>query len=185
MDFCVKCGKKDVYQESLCRKCYEKVYAPRAKKKKMKKAVKQEKGGQYYEAILQLRNVGINVVDFVRDLIEGSRAFVSKEEQLKNGIDFYLSDIRFTKQLGVALQRKFGGVVKISAKLYSVSRLTSRKIYRVTVLFKRPKFDVGDFINFKGKKLRVLEIKKYVLAVGEGGKKQRLRFAMLEKARLL
>ena len=33
MDFCVKCGKKDVYKKNLCKKCYEEEYPSNLKKK--------------------------------------------------------------------------------------------------------------------------------------------------------
>lgn len=181
----MKCGKKDVYQESLCEECYNNVYPPRVKKKKIRDAKQQVKHPEYYEAILQLRNVGNDIINFVREKIEASAVFVSKEIPSKNGVDLYLSSKLFAKKLCSLLQRKYGGMVKTSAKLFSVSRQTSKKIYRLTYLFKRPKFDLGDFIDFRGKHMKVREIKKYVLAVDENGKRHRLRFDALEKARLL
>ncbi|MCH7520060.1 MAG: hypothetical protein IH964_13715, partial [Candidatus Dadabacteria bacterium] len=116
---------------------------------KEKSSIK-EKNPQYFEAILQLRNVHDKVLDYAEGRINHSKAFLSKQVHIKNGIDLYLSDTSFAKKLAVAMQRKFGGVIKISAKLFSVSRETSKELYRVTVLFKRPKFEVGDMIHFKG-----------------------------------
>jgi len=78
MDFCVKCGKKDVYLESLCRECYDTVYKPIVKKKKIKNVKSQLRHSEYYEAILQLRNVDVGVIDFVRERINDSSVFVSK-----------------------------------------------------------------------------------------------------------
>ena len=43
MDFCVKCGKKEVYDESLCSKCYEHEYPMKKKKVKGVGVAKNEK----------------------------------------------------------------------------------------------------------------------------------------------
>lgn len=90
----------------------------------------------YYEAIIQLRPAKKEVLDFVRNSIKERGAFISKEEKLKKGIDIYMSDQRFARALSKKLRVKYGGEVKLTRKLHTVSKRTGKKLYRVTVLFR-------------------------------------------------
>jgi|SRR3989344_5612169 len=92
---------------------------------------------QYYEAILQIRPYDKKVIDFALGQIDKrDGVFISKVVELKTGVDFYTNSQQFTKALANLLKRKFKGTIKISRTLYSVSRLTSRKLYRLTVCFR-------------------------------------------------
>ncbi|MFC1801346.1 NMD3-related protein [Nanoarchaeota archaeon] len=188
MDFCVKCGKKDVYDESLCSQCYEQEY-PSLKKKKKPKVVKKkgaEKHALYYEAILQLRNPNQKLVTLVENQLAKKEVKVAKVNEVRGGLDYYLPDQKQTQNLANNLQRKFGGVVKLSRKLYSVSKTTSKKLYRLTVLFRVPKFKLGDVIDFKSGKFKVIEIGKHVFVRdAKTGKKRRVTYKELEKAKLI
>lgn len=91
----------------------------------------------YYEAIIQIRPADKKVLDFVRNQIEKRKnVFVSKIEEFKYGVDIYISDQRFARALGKRLKKVFGGEVKLSRKLHTVSKSSGKKLYRVTVLFR-------------------------------------------------
>ncbi len=97
---------------------------------------------QYYEAILQLRPKNKEVLDYVlRQLEKRKNIFISKKVELKKGVDLYISDKRFTRALGKKLKKSFRGELKLSRKLYGYDRQKSKKIYRLTVLFRLKNFD--------------------------------------------
>ncbi len=92
---------------------------------------------QYYEAKLQLRPLNKEVLKFVYGQIENRNdCLISKEEKLKTGIDLYLTSQKFAQILGKMLKKKFDGKTIVSRSLYGVNRMTSKKVYRVTVLFR-------------------------------------------------
>lgn len=92
---------------------------------------------QYYEAILQLRPKNKKVLDYVlKQIKKRKNVFISKRFELKTGINLYLSDRRFTMSLGKKLKRVFKGDLKLSRKLYGYDKQRSKKIYRLTVLFR-------------------------------------------------
>lgn len=91
----------------------------------------------YYEAKIQLRPGNKEFLDFIKKKVKKKgKVFISKVEVLKEGIDVYLSSWRFAISLGKMLKKSFGGEVSITRKLFSRDTRTSKKIYRVTVLFR-------------------------------------------------
>lgn len=91
----------------------------------------------YFEAILQLRNPSEELMSFIRNqLKKRGNVFIAKEEQQKNGIDLYVSNQRFTQSLGKRMKKSFKGELTISYRLFGRNRITSKDIYRVTVLFR-------------------------------------------------
>jgi len=91
----------------------------------------------YYEGKLQLRNPNEEVLNFIRNQFRNNeKVWIAKEERLKTGIDLYISSNRFLLSLGKKLKKSFKGELKTSRKLFSKSRITSKQLYRVTVLFK-------------------------------------------------
>ena len=98
--------------------------------------------GGYFEAILQLRPADDKMLNYNFQEIENrENVFISKRLDLKTGIDLYITSYRFAVSLARNMKRKFGGTIKISKQLYSQHRLTSKLIYRVTVLYK-PKSNI-------------------------------------------
>ena len=96
-----------------------------------------DKNPQYFEGILQLRNPNEEVLNFIRNQFKNNKkAWIAKEEGLKTGIDLYVSSNKFLLSLGKKLKKSFKGELKTSRKLYSKNRLTSKNVYRVTVLFR-------------------------------------------------
>lgn len=90
----------------------------------------------YYEAILQLRPRNEEVLNYVLKQIEKRKASIARIDELKTGIDLYLSDQRFTRALGKRLKKVFKGELKSTRKLHTYNRTKGKKIYRVTVLFR-------------------------------------------------
>ncbi len=92
----------------------------------------------YYEAILQLRPATAPILTFIsEELHKRPDVFISKEVEHKYGMDFYISSNEFTKSLGQKLKRKFkNNELILSRALYSKNKMTSKLLYRVTVLFR-------------------------------------------------
>ena len=100
-----------------------------------------DRHSDYYEAILQLRPARKDVLEFVFQLVDARNdTKISKIEELKTGYDIYLTSQRFARgTLGKQLKKKFKGrKLVISKALYGQHKLTSRLIYRATVLFRLP-----------------------------------------------
>ena len=89
---------------------------------------------------------------------------ISKKKKVPNGWDFYLSSNRFTIDLGRQLHKQLGGELKITRKLFSQHKRTSKLLYRMTVLLRMPPFLVGDFILRDGQPLKITAIGKKVFA---------------------
>jgi len=131
------------------------------------------KHANYFEAIFQLRNPVGDVEEATHFVLEAVRSknqegvFISKKKKVANGFDLYLSSNRFAVDLGRQLFREFGGELKISRKLFSQHKQTSRVLYRMTVLFRMPPFRVGAFILLDGKAFKVMELAKKVVVAEE------------------
>jgi len=91
---------------------------------------------KYYEAILQLRTRDQKLIDFVLDECERNNIYISKIIEHKTGIDIFISSQKFATALITRLKKKFKGKSKITRSLFKTQRQTSKKMYRVTVLFK-------------------------------------------------
>jgi len=92
-----------------------------------------------YQAILQLRPCDEEVVEYVmNELKSRGNVFITKVVELKKdmGIDLYLTSQNFANSLSNTLKRRFNGEIKITRTLYSVSKENTKKIYRLTVLFR-------------------------------------------------
>ena len=90
----------------------------------------------YYEAILQIRPKNQELIKFVNKYIDKNNVGVAKEIESKHGVDFYLDSRKSTTKLGRILKKTFKGDLKVSKTLYSRDRMTSKLIYRITVLFR-------------------------------------------------
>ncbi len=134
----------------------------------------------YFEAILQLRDIPMEIMDFVEDEIATKKVYVSKIVEYKNGIDYYLAENNFGKQLGKKLQQKFGGKVQITASLHT--RKKDREVYRLTILFRAASFTRGDLVDYKGEKYNVKAMgKEIILQNNNTGKKVHLNYKHLDK----
>ena len=140
----------------------------------------------YFEGILQLRDINDEVIDFAVSEIKNSGVNIAKVKQLENGIDIYVSRQRFLRTLAGRLQKKFGGQIIVSRKLHTKSSLTSRDLYRVNVLFRLPNFKKDDVIVYKGDKIRIIHMGKKIFAKNIAtGKKLNLGYKDLLRYSLL
>lgn len=118
----------------------------------------------YFEGILQLREQTDEVLKFIDEaLSHRDDVRIAKTLKVTNGLDLYFSSKNFLVSVGKNLFARFGGELKISKRLFSQDKVTSRTIYRVTVMFRPPKFKVGDVVKAKGHELRVKLMKKQIL----------------------
>lgn len=134
-----------------------------------------KKGTEYFEGVLQLRDVDDEVMQYVRDDIaahEKQGVFLVKEKKLKNGFDFKLTSNKYIRALGKRLAARFNGELSESAKLFTRNKQTSKDVFRINVLFKQRHFSVGDIIESRGRKVRVTTIGKRVSGIDvDTGKK--------------
>lgn len=133
--------------------------------------------GQAYNGLLQLRNPDQDILKFVKnDLREATKKNVHciKEEDVTNGRDYRITDAQYTQNLGRKLQNKFGGELLITARLITKSKETSKDLYRVTVLFRYPKFKKGDIVSYKGRDVKILNFTKKVYVVDIKSNKKEL-----------
>ncbi|MBW2989566.1 60S ribosomal export protein NMD3 [Candidatus Woesearchaeota archaeon] len=92
---------------------------------------------EYYEGILQLRNPNIEAINFIINQFKNNpKVWIAKQKKVKTGIDLYISSNRFLMSLGKKLKRSFKGELKLSRKLITKNRMTSKNVYRVTILFR-------------------------------------------------
>jgi NMD protein affecting ribosome stability and mRNA decay len=127
----------------------------------------------YFESILQLRSPDDELIGFVNDTIKSREdVTLAKRKKVRNGFDYYLSSNKFASELGRYLYNTFGGDLKITKKQFSQHRMTSKVLYRVTVLFRMSPFKVGNFVIIEGKayKLTSFVKKDYVGTNLENGK---------------
>ena len=135
----------------------------------------EQKHALYYEAILQLRDVPQEVVNYVEDEIARVKLTVAKTVPLKNGIDYYLSDNSLTRALGKRLREKFGGNTKETASLWGVKK--DREVYRVTVLFRGVPFKKNEIVIYDGDDHKIVSLGKDIfMQEVKTGKKVHLRY---------
>jgi NMD protein affecting ribosome stability and mRNA decay len=136
----------------------------------------------YFEGILQLRNVGEDVLEYATDQIENNLlGGVARIKKTINGYDVYVKRQRFLRSLGNKLQGKFPGELIVSRKLHTRNRISSKDLYRIHVLFRMHDFKKGDIMEFKGDKIQILYVGKKIHAKDiKTGKKLNLSFKMMK-----
>lgn len=130
--------------------------------------------GGYYESILQIRadDRGLNnkeqtdvkkiVNDYVTRRYEDGdkRSFITKIDELDEGIDFYLGSKTVSKQICKAIKLKYGGEIQRSSKLVGVK--DGKNLYRVTYSLRLFKISPGDVISFKEKFIQIIKVAKNI-----------------------
>lgn len=136
----------------------------------------------YFEGILQLRNPSDEVISFIlNELDKRKNVFITKQKKLKNGLDLYFTDQHFLQGLGKKLSQKFCGELKISKKIFTRNRQTSREVYRVNVLFRYYPYKLGQVFTIRGEKVKLLRLgRKVTVKNVQTGKKSFIRFGDLE-----
>lgn len=136
----------------------------------------------YYQGILQLRNVNDEVIAFIRNQIKkrGDVA-VTKAARLPKGVDLYITSQKFIRILGKKLKESFGGELKVSAKLHTRNR-QGKDLYRVNVLFRLLKHRKGDIVSIRGEQLRLISIGRKIFARNlKSGKKVTIRSSEFDR----
>ncbi len=139
----------------------------------------------YYEGTLQVRGGDEKLYQWIHDLVKSDdKAAITKEKIVTNGRDFYVSDQHYLQNLGRQLQHNFAGIMKVSTRLFTQHKMTSKLIYRITVLFKTLGFTKGDTITLYGEEYLVLAVgRKALIKHNESGKKQEISMERLERAK--
>ena len=119
-------------------------------------------GTQYFEGTLQVRNETRESVKFLKEYLKHTSATIAKEEREKNGTDYYLTVKAEVERTARALQERFGGAIRSSARLFSRNKMTSKDIYRVTWFVELPPFAAGDVVQVDEAVLMVLELGKRI-----------------------
>jgi nonsense-mediated mRNA decay protein 3 len=154
--------------------------------------------GGYWEAKVQLRGSkrGLSekdleqAIEIVDTIVSGREkkdksAFVTKMEKIHNGLDFYLGSKSLGKTISKELAREFGGEIKESHKL--VGKKEGKDVYRTTYAVRALDYRPGDFIQFEGKVLRVINLSsnKVLLRVLDQGENISIKSRKLKDAKLL
>lgn len=112
----------------------------------------------YYQGILQLRDVNEEIISFVRNqLKKRGDVFITKTVKNPNGVDLYITSQKFIRILGKKLKDSFGGELKISSKLHTRNK-QGKELYRVNVLFRLLKYKVGSVVSIRGEDIRILSM---------------------------
>src|SRR3990167_9382034 len=112
----------------------------------------------YYQGILQLRDINDEILNFVCNQIKKrADVAITKTVKFDNGVDFYITSQKFIRILGKKLKESFGGELKISSKLHTKNR-QGKDLYRVNVLFRLLKYKVGSIVNVRGEEIRILSM---------------------------
>ena len=118
----------------------------------------------YFQGILQLREIDDNVLEFVHDQIsKRNDVAITRTVKLPNGVDLYVTSQKYIRTLGKKLMESFGGELKISSKLHTTNR-QGKELYRVNVLFKLPRFKIGDIVNVKGEQVKLIRLGRRIFA---------------------
>lgn len=126
-------------------------------------------GTQYFEATLQLRSANIGLleesVQFLQTRVHNLRnrgMFVNKAERFEDGFDFYMTNRRIAQSLGKELQEHFGGKMKVSPRLFTRNKQTSKNVFRVNIYVELPGFTRSDIILVNDKVCLVEKIGKKI-----------------------
>ena len=119
----------------------------------------------YYQGILQLRNVNDEVLSFGRNKIDKREdAAITKIVKQPDGVDFYITSQKFIRILGKKLQEDFGGELNLSSSLHTKSK-TGKDLYRINALFRMAKFRTGAEITTRsGDVVRITHIGRKIFA---------------------
>lgn len=93
---------------------------------------------EYFEAKLQLRPYDKELINSAKKLIDKNKnILISKETEYKYGVDFLTTSQKQTQNIARQLKKRFKGKITLSRKLHSRNKQTSKRIWRVTVCFRK------------------------------------------------
>lgn len=123
-------------------------------------------GTQYFEGVLQLRNASEEVRDAVkRDLAKYAPKGVhlTKEKEVRGGVDLYVTSGTFLRSFAADMHNRYGGELKLTARLFTRDRLTSREVYRVMALIRLPDFTRGEVMGVDGRVIKVTSVEGTII----------------------
>ena len=130
--------------------------------------------GGYYAGIVQLRASNriisgkevdrcIELADHLLKKLTGKGdrfAFISKVEELKEGVDLYIGSATSCKQVCRAIIRELGGSYTTSPSL--VGRKDGEDLYRITCAMRLPEFISGDIVAIRDMVIEVAHQDKQI-----------------------
>ena len=131
---------------------------------------------QYYEGILQVRDVDESVLEGIVDWIgREARAAIVKVKRVPHGWDLYLSSQHYLRGFVKKLVAKYGGMTKVSATLHTRSRI-GKDLYRITALWRPFPVKSGHLVVYRGEEWKVLWVGNQVqLQHVKSGEKKRVK----------
>ena len=117
----------------------------------------------YFEGVFQLRNPTDEVIEFILgEMRRKKTVLITKQKKVGDGMDIYMTDQHFMQSLGKKLSQRFCGELKISQKIFTRDRQTSKDVYRVNVFFRYIPLKVGDLTELRGEQVRIMKLGKKV-----------------------
>ena len=117
------------------------------------------RAGNYFEATVQLRSSGRRLAEdeltALRETLDSVLSemepdpmfFISKEGAVTGGWDVVLGSKALARSWGRHLTKRYGSSTKESNTV--VGRKDGEEITRLTLLYRKPAFDIGDIIHFR------------------------------------
>jgi len=125
------------------------------------------KAGGYFESIVQIRHDKdarslrrlTEIIQFIQDEIQRQgvkdrSSFISEIEEVRGGVDLYLSKISDARRIASALSIDMGVPIKESSSV--VSKRDGRDIRRVTFALRIPLFEKEDYIHHDNRVWKVV-----------------------------
>ncbi len=92
---------------------------------------------KYYEVIIQIRGNNIEYYsNEVKKILEKEDIIITKEDEKKEGIDLYVTNSRRVIRVVNKIKRIYNVEIKITRKLHTRDRQTSKNVYKLTVLLR-------------------------------------------------
>ncbi len=121
--------------------------------------------GGYYVAIVQVRaqnrlptdNELKSASEIAQSVLEEPE-FIAKQRILKQGLDIYVSSMKYGRKLSWAIVKQLGGSFTESRKLYG--RKDGRNIYRFSFSVRLPGFQEGAKARIDGREISVVRVAK-------------------------
>ena len=123
------------------------------------------KAGRYFEATVQLRSSGRTLSDeevatlrasldtLMGDSPADPMFFITEEHDVKGGWDVLLGSKGLASAWGRRLVQRWGGQIKTSTTV--VGRKDGMDVTRLTLLYRKPAYDVGDVASWKNDLWRI------------------------------
>lgn len=121
--------------------------------------------GNYFEATVQLRSIGRkledselislrqSLTDMLENLPKDPMHFITKEGPVQGGYDVVFGSKGLARSWARELTKKWGGQTKESNKI--VGRKDGNDVTRLTIVYRKPAFDVGDVLSWRNEYYRV------------------------------